>query len=161
MSPTKPTFFLFPLGCSQVNDKTYLPCVEYRKTIISEWRADSLTVREIGCCGAYCKTCLKWQIEKYPHERHCRGCKLGYEAGARDSSKAKCRMKVCCFVEKKLETCADCASYPCEVLQAFWKKNGYKYGQYRKQLEFIRQYGYEKYLNKAGNWKRAHGKLTL
>jgi hypothetical protein len=120
-----------------------------------------LTVREIGCCGAYCKTCLKWQIEKYPNERHCRGCKLGYEAGARDSSKAKCRMKVCCFVEKKLETCADCASYACEVLQVFWSKNGYKYGQYKKQLEFIRQYGYEKYLNNADNWKRAHGKLTL
>jgi transposase-like protein len=62
-------------------------------------------------------------MEKYPEERHCRGCKLGYEVGARDLSKAKCRMKVCCFVEKKLETCADCTSYPCEVLQVFWTKN--------------------------------------
>ena len=69
-------------------------------------------------------------------------------------------MKVCCFVERKLETCADCSDYPCENLEAFWNKNGYKYGQYKKQLEFIRQNGYEKYLNIADKWKRALGKLA-
>jgi len=69
-------------------------------------------------------------------------------------------MKVCCFVEKKLETCADCNNYPCEVLKVFWNKNGYKYGQYKKQLELIRQNGYDKYLKCAETWKRAHGKLT-
>jgi len=123
-------------------------------------RLNRLAIREIGCCGAYCKTCLKWQMEKYPNETHCRGCKLGYEAGTRDAGKAKCRMKVCCFVEKKLETCADCESYPCAVLEAFWSKKGYKYGQYRRQLEFIRRSGYEKYLRCAKTWKRAHGKLA-
>ncbi len=120
-----------------------------------------MTTREIGCCGAYCKTCINWQKEKYPNERTCRGCKLGYEVVGRDASKAKCKMKVCCFIERKLETCADCSGYPCDILEAFWNKNGWKYKQYKKQLEFIRQNGYEKYLNNADKWKRAHGKLVL
>ncbi|MFA5364535.1 MAG: hypothetical protein WC325_05065 [Candidatus Bathyarchaeia archaeon] len=47
-----------------------------------------MTVREIGCCGAYCKTCIAWQNEKYPNERTCRGCKLGY-GSTRDQSKSK------------------------------------------------------------------------
>jgi hypothetical protein len=119
-----------------------------------------LTIREIGCCGAYCRTCLKWQMLKYPNEKHCRCCKIGYEAGERDASKARCKMKVCCFIDKKLETCADCQNYPCEVLKTFWDKNGYKYGQYKKQLEFIRKNGYEKYLKCAETWKRANGKLS-
>jgi len=70
-------------------------------------------------------------------------------------------MKVCCFVERKLETCADCPDYPCAVLEAFWNKNGWKYKQYKKQLEYIRQNGYDKYLDNADKWKRAYGKLAL
>jgi hypothetical protein len=120
-----------------------------------------MTIREIGCCGAYCKTCINWQKEKYPNERTCRGCKLGYESGRRDSSKAKCKMKVCCFIERKLETCSDCLDYPCEVLEVFWDKKGWKYKQYKRQLEFINQNGYDKYLKIADKWKRAHGRLTL
>ena len=69
-------------------------------------------------------------------------------------------MKVCCFLERKLETCADCPDYPCEVLEVFWNKKGWKYKQYKRQLEFIRQNGYDKYLNIADNWKHAYGKLT-
>jgi hypothetical protein len=51
--------------------------------------------------------------------------------------------------------------YPCKILEAFWSKNGWKYKQYKRQLEFIRQNGYDKYLNNADKWKRAHGKLML
>ena len=119
-----------------------------------------MTVKEIGCCGAYCKTCIKWQKDSYPNEKTCRGCKLGYDSNGRDLSKSKCKIKVCCFLEKKLETCADCSDYPCEVLTMFWSKNGWKYKQYKKQLEFIRQNGYTKYLNNADKWKGPHGKLT-
>ena len=119
-----------------------------------------MSVKEIGCCGAYCKTCIKWQKDSYPNEKTCRGCKLGYDSNGRDLSKSKCKIKVCCFLEKKLETCADCSDYPCEVLTMFWSKNGWKYKQYKKQLEFIRQNGYTKYLNNADKWKGPHGKLT-
>ena len=119
-----------------------------------------MAFREIGCCGAYCKTCIEeWQKKKYPDERTCRGCKLGYESGERDISKAKCKIKVCCFKEKRLETCADCPDYPCEILDEFWSKKGWKYQQQKKQLEFIRQNGYEKFLVQANNWKGPRGKL--
>ena len=120
-----------------------------------------MTIREIGCCGAYCKTCIEQQKEKYPNERTCRGCKLGYESGERDVNKAKCEIKVCCFKERGLETCADCPDYPCKILGEFWSKNGWKYKQYRKQLEFIRQNGYEEFLKRANEWKGPRGKLEI
>jgi hypothetical protein len=44
---------------------------------------------------------MERQKETYPNERTCRGCKLGYEHGERDLSKAKCEIKVC-FFEKKV-----------------------------------------------------------
>ncbi len=121
-----------------------------------------MAIREIGCCGAYCKTCIEeWQKKEYPNERTCRGCKLGYESGERDLSKAKCEIKVCCFRERRLETCADCPDYPCAILNVFWSKNGWKYKQYKKQLEFIRQNGYEEFLKRADEWKGPHGKLEI
>ena len=118
-----------------------------------------MTIKDIGCCGAYCKTCMEQQKEKYPNERTCRSCKLGYESGERDVSKAKCKIKVCCFKERGLETCADCPDYPCEILGEFWSKSGWKYKQYRKQLEFIRQNGYGVFLKRANKWNGPHGKL--
>jgi len=123
---------------------------------------DAVTIKEIGCCGAYCKTCIEeWQKKKYPDERTCRGCKLGYESGERALSKAKCEIKVCCFRERELETCADCPDYPCEILGKFWSKKGWKYQQQKKQLEFIRQNGYEEFLARANNWKGPRGKLEV
>ena len=86
---------------------------------------------------------------------------MGYEAGKRDLSRAKCETKICCFKERMLETCADCADFPCEVLEKFWSKNGWKYKQYRKQLEFIRQYGYEEFVNRADEWKGPFGRLKI
>ena len=118
-----------------------------------------MTLREIGCCGAFCKTCLQKQKEKYPDERACLGCKLGYESGERDLSKAKCKIKVCCFRERKMETCADCPDFPCKILQEFWNKKGSKYKQHRKQIEFIRDNGYDAFLKKAFEWKGPRGKI--
>ena len=101
-----------------------------------------------------------WQKTKYPKQRTCLGCKLGYESGGRDLSRAKCEIKVCCFREKKLETCADCPENPCEILKKFWSKNGVKYQQYKRQLEFIKQNGYREFLEHADKWKGPRGKLA-
>jgi hypothetical protein len=106
----------------------------------------------IGCCGAYCKTCPAL-INK-----SCRGCKLGYDTGNRDISKAKCQMKVCC-IKKKYETCADCSDYStCEIIQEFYNKSGYKYKKYKQAIDFIRENGYPKFIKIADNWKNAFGK---
>ena len=111
-----------------------------------------MSIEEIGCCGAYCGTCRALK------EGACRGCKLGYQTGERDLSKAKCAMKVCC-VGKGYASCADCAEYnSCDTLQAFYAKNGYKYGKYREALEFIREHGYDAFVALADGWHGPYGR---
>jgi hypothetical protein len=110
-----------------------------------------MSLREIGCCGAYCTTCRAYKVA-------CRGCKIGYELGERDIAKARCKIKLCC-ISRQLETCADCSEYvACEVLGAFHGKVGYKYGKYRQALEYIREHGYEAFLVVADCWTGAYGK---
>jgi hypothetical protein len=122
------------------------------------YRGIAMSIEEIGCCGAYCKTCMQWQKDRYPNERTCLGCKLGYGSGGRDISKAKCKMKVCC-IGKGYNSCADCAEYSsCDTIQGLYAKNGYKYRKYREATEFIRANGYDKFLAIADTWNRAHGK---
>ncbi|HNR43580.1 MAG TPA: DUF3795 domain-containing protein [Methanofastidiosum sp.] len=114
--------------------------------------AEDISMKHIGCCGAYCKTCPAL-INK-----SCRGCKLGYDAGERDISKAKCEMKVCC-IKQNYKTCADCPDYPnCQIIQSYYNKNGYKYTKYRQALEFIRENGYTKFIKISEKWKNAYGK---
>jgi hypothetical protein len=43
--------------------------------------------------------------------------------------------------------------------QGFYGKKGYKYGRYRKAMEFIRSHGYDAYLDAAASWTGAYGKL--
>ena len=112
------------------------------------------SIRFIGCCGAYCKTCGALR------EGACKGCKLGYDQGDRDISRAKCAMKVCCYREKRLETCADCKEYlKCEIIRGFHAKKGYKYRKYRQSIEFIRKKGYPAFIRFADAWKGPYGRL--
>lgn len=111
-----------------------------------------MSIEEIGCCGAYCKTCLVL------NKKVCQGCKIGYQSGGRDISKAKCKIKVCC-IKKEQNSCADCIEYPiCIIIQEFHNKNGYKYGKYRQAIEFIRNNGYGRFIKIADKWKNAYGK---
>ena len=109
----------------------------------------------IGCCAAYCGTCRALA------DGACLGCRLGYETGERDISKARCKMKVCCI--KRLgtaHTCADCPDcLTCDTLQGLYRKNGYKYKKYQQSLEFIRTHGYDHFLEATAKWKGAYGKL--
>ena len=86
-----------------------------------------MTILEIGCCGAYCKKCIQQQKQKYPNENCCLGCKIGYRIKTRNIERAKCKIKICCFKEKQLQTCADCSKYPCNILEAFFNKGRAKY----------------------------------
>ena len=107
--------------------------------------------RYIGCCGAYCKTCRQFV------DGFCKGCKLGYETKKRDINRAKCKIKICCFKEKNLETCADCQDFKnCEIVDCFYKKNREKY---KHAIEFIKINKYPKFIKIADNWKDASGKL--
>jgi len=114
-----------------------------------------MSIREIGCCGAYCKTC-RASISG----SNCPGCKLGYENGERDINKSRCVIKLCCFKDRKFETCADCCDYSdCKIIHGLYGKNGYKYRKYQQAIEFIRENGYAKFINIADAWKGPYGKL--
>jgi len=116
--------------------------------------ADQISL--IGCCGAYCGTCPAFK------DGSCKGCKLGYDDGSRDIRAARCAMKRCCLIDKKLGTCADCPDYHgCRIIRDFFAKNGYKYRKYQESLEYIRHHGYPAFLEAARMWKRAYGRLEL
>jgi hypothetical protein len=111
-----------------------------------------MAVIDIGCCGAYCKTCRVFTSGV------CRGCKHGYDTGARDIQKAKCAMKVCC-IGKGYQACADCTDYDsCAILRGFYQRNGYKYQKYRQAADCIRSGGYDAFLKIADRWTGAYGK---
>ena len=113
-----------------------------------------MSVEEIGCCGAYCRTC------KVMGANLCQGCKLGYADGTRDILKAKCKMKVCC-ISKGYVSCADCDELEsCEIMRSFFVKNGYKYTKYKQAIMFIRENGYEKFFLIANTWKMQYGKYA-
>ena len=112
------------------------------------------SVKYIGCCGAYCRTCRAF-IEGF-----CKGCKLGYENGNRDIDNARCKIKLCCFRERKFETCADCADFnSCMIISRLYEKKGYKYRKYKEAIEFIRKEGYAAFFKSADLWKGPYGKL--
>ena len=76
-------------------------------------------------------------------------------------SKAKCKIKLCCFRDKKLETCADCSDYGvCDIMRSLQDKRGTKYKKYRQSVEFIKENGYEEFVHIANNWKGPYGKLA-
>ena len=111
-----------------------------------------MSIEEIGCCGAYCGTCIVIK------ENLCQGCKLGYADSIRDISKAKCKIKICCL-RKQYNSCADCNEYDsCDIIQGFYKKNGYKYKKYKEAIEFIRSNSYEEFIKIADTWKMQYGK---
>jgi len=109
--------------------------------------------RYIGCCGAYCSTCKPYVTG------FCKGCKLGYDSGGRDISISKCKIKLCCFRDRNLETCADCPEMEsCSIIGNLYAQNGYKYKKCRQAVEFIRNNGYGEFIRIAGQWKGAYGK---
>ena len=110
--------------------------------------------RYVGCCGAYCKTCKAYL------DNSCKGCKLGFDTGERDINKAKCKIKLCCFRDKKYETCADCPELKsCTIIGGFYAHKGFKYKKYKEAIDFIKSNGYPSFLSSSGAWKGAYGKL--
>jgi len=117
-------------------------------------RCRAKDIRLVGCCGAYCRTCRSFVLGS------CKGCKLGYDEGKRSLAKAKCRIKLCCFGVKKQETCAECSEYDdCRILADFHGKKPYEYRKYRESLDYIQANGYNEFVLRASQWRRAWGNL--
>ena len=113
-----------------------------------------MSAEEIGCCGAYCRTCRAFR------DGSCRGCRLGYSDGTRDLTRAKCRIKVCSMRDHDHQTCADCGEFDyCETLQTWYESAGGSRRRYRRSADFIRRHGYDRFIKIADGWKDAAGKL--
>lgn len=107
---------------------------------------------ELGCCGAYCKTCKVFK------ENLCKGCKIGYADKTRDLAKAKCQIKICC-ISKNYTSCADCIEYrQCQTINNFYNHQGYKYKRYKQAIEYIINTGYQAFFEIADKWDNAYGK---
>jgi hypothetical protein len=108
----------------------------------------------IGCCGAYCGKCASYTGGS------CKGCKSGYDTGERHINKARCKIKLCCFRDRKLDTCADCAEIEtCGIINKFFNKGPPEYKGYRQSIEYIRTQGRQKFLSKAEKWTKRYGEL--
>lgn len=108
----------------------------------------------IACCGCYCKTCKAFI------DMSCPGCLIGYEKQERDINKAKCKIKICCYKEKKLLTCAECDHYcTCTIISERFKIGSRDNKKCLEALEYIRNNGKDNFINKADKWKGPFGKL--
>jgi hypothetical protein len=108
----------------------------------------------IGCCGAYCGKCASYI------RGTCKGCKFGYDNGERNINKAQCKIKLCCYRDKKLETCANCSKIEtCDKISMFFNKGSPEYKRYKQSIEYIRIQGYQKFLSKVKKWTKRYGKL--
>lgn len=111
-------------------------------------------IEYIACCGCYCKTCKAYQ------SYNCRGCKLGYNNNERDINKTKCKIKLCCFKVKRLKTCADCDDFDqCIIISNRFKPGTRDNKKCLESLFYIKNQGYESYLNMANKWKNHFGKF--
>jgi hypothetical protein len=73
---------------------------------------------------------------------------------------ARCTIKLCCFKERKFETCADCPDLETgKIISGFFAKNGFKYKKYKQSIDFIRKKGYSEFFKSSDTWKGAYGKL--
>ena len=110
------------------------------------------TARYIGCCCFYCKTCRVFIDGK------CGGCKLGSNCGEGDKNRAKCKIKLCCFEERKLETCVECPDYlSCKLIRDRFR--GCQLDKCLESITFIKKKGYTKFINIADRWKGSSGNL--
>ncbi len=108
----------------------------------------------VACCGAYCRTCKPFV------EGHCKGCKVGYNLDNRDISRAKCKIKLCCFRDNKFDSCAECSKFSnCEIFFGRFKIGTRDNKKYQEALAFIKKNGYSKFIKLADKWKGPCGKL--
>jgi hypothetical protein len=68
---------------------------------------DAMAVKELDVAVRIVRRVWNSRGRNIPTRESVVGCKLGYDFGERDLSKAKCEIKVCCFRERGLATCAD------------------------------------------------------
>lgn len=70
--------------------------------------------KSIAPCGLYCGACIDYLVYK-----NCHGCGCGCGTCAASDHHKRCELYKCCVAQRQLETCAECAEFPCSTLIQF------------------------------------------
>lgn len=63
---------------------------------------------ELAPCGVYCGACPSF-------DKTCKGC-ASEDRNQNRSSKWSCKIRTCCYDQKKLDYCIDCEKFPCTII---------------------------------------------
>ncbi|MFW5713762.1 MAG: DUF3795 domain-containing protein [Brevefilum sp.] len=66
-------------------------------------------MNELAPCGVFCGACPSF-------EKTCFGCSLATTEQRRTSWKG-CQIRICCYEERGHRYCADCADFPCKIIE--------------------------------------------
>lgn len=64
---------------------------------------------DLAPCGVFCGACPSF-------EKSCKGCASEDKNQSR-KSKWSCKIRSCCYGQKKLDFCIDCADFPCNIFK--------------------------------------------
>jgi len=114
---------------------------------------DTINDELIGCCGAYCRTCMSTE------ESSCRGCRIGYADRTRSAHRSRCKIKRCCLMDHDLPTCMHCAEFAtCPLLNNFYARFKGR-ALIKAAALFIRKHGYRRFCAEARDWVSSRGPL--
>jgi hypothetical protein len=65
-------------------------------------------IQELAPCGVFCGACPSFQ-------KTCFGCSSASKEQRR-TSWMSCKIRKCCFEQKRYQYCAECAEFPCETI---------------------------------------------
>ncbi len=100
---------------------------------------------ETAPCGIYCGACPSLKIRKT-----CLGCG-SEDRKQKRKSKWSCGIRRCCFEDKNLNFCIDCADFPCKKIDklknSHTNKSKFRYRhEIYDNLKNIKEYGIENWL---------------
>ncbi len=64
-------------------------------------------VNELAPCGVYCGACPSFN-------KTCKGCSS--EDNQKRKSKFSCKIRICCYENKKFNYCIHCSEFPCKLI---------------------------------------------
>lgn len=87
---------------------------------------------ELAPCGVYCGACPSF-------EKSCYGCSSEDDAKNKRKSRCSCKIRMCCYNEKKVNFCFECTDFPCGKIHKKLIKShpGDPRYKYRHELEDI------------------------
>jgi hypothetical protein len=99
---------------------------------------------ELAPCGVFCKACPSFN-------KTCLGCSSDSKNQKR-KSKWSCKIRKCCYEEKKIDYCGYCGNFPCEklnkkLINSHKGENNYRYRhEIPENMKSLRKHGIDKFI---------------